>query len=123
MLVLIVEDDPMIAMDLEDIVHEQMSADILFGESVATARCLLEEPLDFALFDVDVPGGKTYALAATLQRRNVPFAFVSGSCRGELPRELQGVPFVAKPYSPVDVSRTIREVANRARQPKALAAA
>lgn len=123
MLVLIVEDDPMIALDLEDIVRSQLRADVVFGESVRTAAPLLDQPLDFALFDVDLKDGKSHDLAATLQRRNVPFAFVSGSRRQDLPRGLQSVPFVPKPYSPAEIGRTIREIAaRRVHAPAALVA-
>lgn len=108
MLVLIVEDDPMVALDLEDIILEQASADILVGRSLESAAPLIDRPLDFALFDIDLADGKTHGLAAALKRRNVPFAFVSGSRRQDLPADLQTVPFVAKPYSVADIAQALQ---------------
>jgi hypothetical protein len=38
-------------------------------------------------------------VAQALRARAIPFAFVSGSHRLELPPELVGTPFIAKPYA------------------------
>jgi DNA-binding response OmpR family regulator len=113
MLVLIVEDDPMVALDLEDIVLACVPAAVMIGNSVESATPLLDEPIDFALLDVDLPDGNSFGVAASLQRRNVPFAFVSGSRRQDMPAHLQRVPFVAKPYSPGEITGAMRAAGSR----------
>src|SRR3712207_1552065 len=78
--ILILEDDPFIALDLQCIVEGEGHTASVCG-AVAEARRLAEglaRDLDFALLDVDVTDGKSYGFACWLAERGVPFAFVSG---------------------------------------------
>ena len=99
MRIMILEDDPLIALDLQSIVegcgHEVSH---LCG-TLAAMRASLDDALDFAFLDVDLPDGKSYELAARLDERRVPFAFVSGSRPGELPENLRHARFIPKPYN------------------------
>ena len=101
--VLIVEDDPLVSSHLESIVMQTIETDVVVGASVAEAEAALSDHVDFAFLDVDVLDGTTYAFAAALSASGVPFAFVSASNRDEVPVALRGVPFVAKPYTTVDI--------------------
>jgi DNA-binding response OmpR family regulator len=95
--ILILEDDPFIALDLQSIVEgERHLASVC--STVAEARRLAAGDLDFALLDVDVTDGKSYGVACALAERGVPFAFVSGSKPGELPPALRDARFIAKPF-------------------------
>lgn len=111
MLVLIVEDDPLVAMDLEDAVVEHTLATVIIGATVKTTWPLLDEPVDMAFIDIDLTDGKTHQLAKMLQDRNVPVVFVSGSPRSELPECLRKAPFVPKPFSHATLGRAIARVA------------
>lgn len=104
--VLIVEDDPFIAMDIESAVAEQLGegAELIVVESVAEARRIAGRELSCALLDIDVVGGKTFDVANLLQKSGIPFAFVSGSAPSEVPAALRNARFLRKPFS-------IREVA------------
>jgi len=104
--VLIVEDDPFIAMDIESAVAEQLGGDaeLIVVESVAEARRIVARDLSCALLDIDVIGGKTFDVANLLQKAGIPFAFVSGSAPSEVPAPLRNARFLRKPFS-------IREVA------------
>ena len=104
--ILIVEDDPFIAMDIESAVAEQLGADaeLIVVESVAEARRAASRQLSCALLDIDVVGGKTFEVASALQQTGTPFAFVSGSAPHEVPAPLRNARFLRKPFS-------IREVA------------
>lgn len=110
MLVLIVEDNPIIALDLRDLVMENTDADVVMSGTVASTAELLDQPFDFAFFDVDLPDGKSYGLASQMLARNIPFVFVSGSRRKDLPAELRDVPFVSKPFLPCDIARALRRM-------------
>ncbi|PTM40245.1 response regulator [Bosea sp. 124] len=105
--VLIVEDDPFIAMDIESAVAEQLgaSAELIVVESVTQARRASAAKLSCALLDIDVVGGKTFDVAADLLQSGTPFAFVSGSTPSDVPEALRTVRFLRKPFS-------IREIAN-----------
>ena len=97
MRILILEDDPFIALDLQCIVEGEGHTASVCG-AVAEARRQLVDGLDFALLDVDVTDGKSYGLACALAERGVPFAFVSGSKPGELPPALRDARFIPKPF-------------------------
>lgn len=99
MRILILEDDPLIALDLRDIVEECGHEVIGLCDTISELRTLLDRAADFALLDVDLPDGKSYDLATRLSADRVPFAFLSGSRRGELPEHLRSARFVSKPYN------------------------
>lgn len=103
--VLIVEDDPFIAMDIESAVVEELGAEaeLVVVESVAEANRAAAQSFSCALLDIDVVGGKTYDVATALQRRGTPFAFVSGSAPHEVPPQLRAARFLRKPFSTREV--------------------
>jgi len=107
MRILILEDDPLIALDLQDTVEDEGHEVVATCASIAAARARLAEPIDFALLDVDVTDGKSFDIAAALLCRGIPFAFVSGSRRDELPAHLASAAFVEKPFFPAAVIRTL----------------
>lgn len=107
--ILILEDEPLVALDLESMVAAAANSEIAWSPSVAGAQTALAEPLDFALLDIDVLDGKTFDLARRLEERGTPFAFVSGSRIDEVPIELRDAPFIRKPFRPQDIARVIAE--------------
>lgn len=98
MRVLILEDNPFIGLDLQSIVESEGHEVVRLCGSLAQAREGLPANLDFALLDVEVRDGTSYEFAALLATRRIPFAFVSGSKRKDVPAHLQDAPFVAKPF-------------------------
>jgi len=104
--VLLVEDEPFISMQIEDIVKDTVPSVVIVKSSVREAKVALSDPVHFAMLDVDVTNGKTYEVAQLLVGKHIPFVFVSGSLRKELPPELQDIPFIAKPF----VDEEIRDV-------------
>ncbi|WP_377843813.1 response regulator [Bosea sp. UC22_33] len=108
--VLIVEDDPFIAMDIESAVAEQLGdgVELIIVESVAEARRMTAKQLACALLDIDVVGGKTFDVASILQETGTPFAFVSGSAPHEVPAELRGARFLRKPFSTREVAAFVK---------------
>ena len=113
--VLIVEDDPLVALDLQAIVSEAADAEVAVAHSVRDARRVLDDAaFDAALLDIDVLDGKTFEVAEMLAERGTPFAFVSGARREDVPPALQHAPFLPKPYDPQDIERTF--LARLARQ-------
>ena len=115
-LILIVEDDPFIAMDIESAVSEELGdeAELVVVESLSQARRAADQPLDCALLDIDVVGGKTFAIAARLRAKGTPLAFVSGSAPSEVPPELRDVRFVRKPFSAGELGRFVSKALRKA---------
>ncbi len=107
--VLIVEDEPMVAMDLEATVREIISAEVVVVASVSGARRAMAAPLDFAFLNIEVTDGKTFEIALELQRNEVPFVFVSGSRSEALPPDLRSAPFIPKPFDRRQIERILRK--------------
>lgn len=110
MRVLILEDDPLIAMDLQMIVegcgHEVVGP----CETIACAVRHLGTEFDLAFLDVDLPDGKSFDLARKLEAKRVPFIFVSASTRQDLPDGLRNACFIAKPYGHAAIRRSLEQV-------------
>jgi CheY-like chemotaxis protein len=105
--ILIVEDDPFIAMDIETAVAEQFgpAAELIVVDSVSLAqRAATGANLSCALLDIDVVGGKTFEVAANLLQKGTPFAFVSGSTPSDVPEPLRQVRFLRKPFSTREIT-------------------
>src|SRR5882757_11380442 len=77
--VLIVEDDPIIALDFEDTILGLGVKTVRTAASVARALDLIEQrPPDFALLDVGLIREKSFAVAERLDALKIPFVFVTG---------------------------------------------
>jgi CheY-like chemotaxis protein len=99
--VLIVEDDPIIALDFEDTLLGFGVKTVRAAATVARALALIEErPPEFALLDVSLIHEKSFAVAERLTALNIPFAFVTGySADAHLPAAFVNKPRLSKPYS------------------------
>jgi DNA-binding response OmpR family regulator len=105
--ILILEDDPFIALDLQAIVENAGHEVVGVFDSLVDARAHLADAFDFALLDIDVVDGKSFEIASSLLERKVPFAFVSASQRSELPVHLRGASFIPKPFQEESIVRSI----------------
>ncbi len=77
--VLVVEDDPIIALDFEDTILRFGVRAVRTAGSVAGALQLIEERApDFALLDIGLVREKSFAVAERLEALGIPFAFVTG---------------------------------------------
>ena len=77
--ILIVEDEPLVAMLLEDIVLE-LGFDVV-GPALrfeAAVQLAQSEPVDAAILDVNLGNCRSYPLAERLTAANIPFAFATG---------------------------------------------
>jgi DNA-binding NtrC family response regulator len=99
--VLIVEDDPIIALDFEDTILGFGVKTVRTVGSVAKAlEMIAERAPDFALLDVGLVREKSFAVAERLEAMKVPFAFVTGyGVHSAFPAVFAGKPTLPKPYS------------------------
>ena len=99
--VLIVEDDPIIALDFEDTLLGFGVKNVRTANSVAKALVMIaERQPDFALLDVSLIREKSFAVAERLEALKVPYAFVTGyGADALLPAAFSGRQRLAKPYS------------------------
>ncbi|HEV7277016.1 MAG TPA: response regulator [Devosiaceae bacterium] len=102
--VLILEDEPLVAFALEDMLLELGSQDVRLATTIAEAfRFLDAHTPDIAVLDVNIRGERSYGVACELIRRGVPFVFATGYGDAEHPEALKTVPTLTKPYSPDDL--------------------
>jgi CheY-like chemotaxis protein len=97
--VLIVEDDPIIALDFEDTVIRLGVKTVRAASSVSRALQLIDERApDFVLLDVGLVREKSFAVAERLEALGIPFVFVTGySTDVALPATLAQKPRLPKP--------------------------
>lgn len=114
--VLILEDEPLISMNLEGIVEATVQSVVVVKASVAEGEKVIGQPFDFVLLDVDLTNGATHGIARTLIERQIPFSFVSGSRRMDLPAELRGMPFIEKPYRPDEIVSAVLSAQEKKRE-------
>jgi DNA-binding response OmpR family regulator len=112
--VLILEDEAMIAGWIESILS---AAGWSVVGPVATLERALEAidrgRLDAALLDVRVNGHDAYAVADVLMGRGIPFIFVSGFTRKQMPPGYRNCAYIAKPFTPDAILALLEEVVGR----------
>ena len=97
--VLIVEDDPIIALDFEDTILGFGVKTVRTAAGVARALQMIgDRAPDFALLDVGLVREKSFAIAERLDALKIPFVFVTGyGADLRLPAAFAGRPMLAKP--------------------------
>jgi CheY-like chemotaxis protein len=113
--VLIVEDDPIIALDFEDTILGFGVKTVRAAGSVARAlKAIDERRPDFALLDVGLVREKSFAVAERLEALGIPFAFVTGyGAEVRLPPEFMQTPRLPKPC-PADALAAVLKSCRRA---------
>ncbi|MCB8838865.1 response regulator [Aurantimonas sp. VKM B-3413] len=108
MKILIVEDEPIIALDLEEIVQNRSKAEVLLASNLLEAFQMLDEGVDFALLDINLgcPEETSLPLAQRLLRDQVPFCFVSSSL-DRLPESFGAIPQINKPFEAREVENVL----------------
>jgi DNA-binding LytR/AlgR family response regulator len=104
--ILVVEDDYLIAADLEASLAEVGAMVVGPASSISDALQIIasSDRLDAAVLDVNIRGERVYAVADALRERGVPFVFATGYDVGVLPARYADVPRCDKP---LDLSRLL----------------
>jgi CheY-like chemotaxis protein len=108
--VLLVEDDPIIALDFEDTILGLGVKNVRTAAGVARAlQMIADRAPDFALLDVSLVREKSFAIAERLDALKIPFAFVTGySSEVRLPEAFMGRPRLLKPCSTEALETALR---------------
>jgi DNA-binding response OmpR family regulator len=109
--ILLVEDDPLICLDLEVSLSE-LGATVTAAADVATAlKIVAAAALDFAVLDFELGAETSAPIARVATTRNVPFLYLSGyGEHDERFVDWPGIAVLAKPISAVTVARRVREI-------------
>ena len=98
--ILIVEDEPLIAMMLEDFL-ETLGHKV--HASCETIECSLDAVddggFDVAILDVNINGESVWPVAHRLREKNIPFVIATGGHVEPPPPEFARVPVIEKPYT------------------------
>lgn len=111
--ILIVEDSPLIAMDLAQMLADENLPGAVIAASLAEARAALADgAFDIALLDVTLPDGRADALLGELGGARV--AIVSAYGPDELSGYFSGLPHLSKPVRQDLLSAFVRDYAEAA---------
>ncbi len=107
--ILVVEDEFLVAVQIESILRGAGWRVIGSAGTLASAVSLARKSeCDAAVLDVNLRGERVDDVAAILSDRRIPFLFVSGYGRGNLPAAFrESVGFLAKPFSDQMLVQTV----------------
>jgi DNA-binding response OmpR family regulator len=109
--IMIAEDEPLIALMLEDILGELGYRVQGVAATMDDAMALAAEPaLDGAILDCNLGGGMVWPVAARLRARSLPFLFATGGGSVSLPPEFRDAPHLPKPYTMTAVAQALERL-------------
>ena len=105
---LIVEDDGLFALAMTEMLADLgcVIVDVAPGLARALAAAEFHE-LDLAVVDVNLGDEKAFRVAHMLMAREVPFLFATGADREAIPTVFDGVPTLAKPFTPPQLAAAL----------------
>ena len=109
--VLIVEDDPVIALEAEAALSEAGFEIAGLANSVERGLAAIHAGhCDVVVLDANLRGESVEPLTSLLQRRGTPFFFISGYGRVHLPAAFLDAALVSKPFTRDELTRAVREM-------------
>ncbi len=109
--IFIAEDEPLIAMVLEDILDELGYALAASAATFAQAEQMMATTgFDAAILDADLGGQESFPLADHLRSAGIPVLFATGRGRGNLPERFRESIVIEKPYVLNCVARALERV-------------
>jgi DNA-binding response OmpR family regulator len=106
--ILVVEDETLVAMLVEDALHEAGYAVIGPARTVSEAMRLLEDdPPHVVVLDLNLAGESSGIVADTLAARGIPFLLATGYGAAGVPAQHRNAPVLAKPYDPADLTAAV----------------
>jgi CheY-like chemotaxis protein len=106
--VLVVEDEFLVAMDIESML-EQLGCRVVASVPRLLKALDVASSLDFdlAVLDINLAGEVVYPLAFRLAQRGTPFLFTTGYSTSSLPNELSDRPLLRKPVTLTSLKKTV----------------
>ncbi|MEX2454936.1 MAG: response regulator [Rhodospirillaceae bacterium] len=107
--ILIVEDQYLIAMDMELMAESCGCSVIGSAGNVADALDLVRrETPDCAFLDINLGDERVWPVAERLRDAGVPFVLTTGYAKDDVPSAFEGYPVVSKPIALEDLRRALR---------------
>jgi len=113
--ILVLEDEPLIAMALEDWLAE-LGHDTVgpVASAPAALAAIAATSPDAAILDVTLRGGDSYGVAAALRERGIPFVFATGRDVAAIDARFADAPILTKPFQEDAVRRVLAALLGRA---------
>jgi CheY-like chemotaxis protein len=111
--VLVVEDEALVAMLIEDMIHD--SGDEMVGSACRLSDALVlaqEAQADVALLDINLGGALAYPVADVLRQRGVPIVFTTGYGAAGVSERFQDCPILDKPFDQPSLEKAIHAILN-----------
>lgn len=106
--VLIVEDEPLLVMNIEDMLAELGHQVMAVATRIDDALQLAERSgFDLAFLDINIAGSKTFPVAAILRKRGIPFIFTTGYGTDGLIDGYRAAHLLTKPFDVRDLDSMI----------------
>jgi CheY-like chemotaxis protein len=109
--VLVIEDEALVAMLIEDMIHdsgdEMVGAASTLTDALALAR---DAQADVALLDINLGGALAYPVADVLRERGMPIVFTSGYGSAGLIERFQDCPILDKPFDQYSLEKAIHTI-------------
>jgi len=106
--ILIVEDEPLVAMDMENILEDLGVSIVGPAASVSKALALVEAGgFDGAFLDVNLRGERVDAVADALAAKGLPFVFTTGHGIDGIPAAHRHRPMLSKPFRDADITSVL----------------
>ncbi|GEO42253.1 response regulator [Skermanella aerolata] len=103
--ILVVEDEPLVAMVLESIIEDMGASLVGPAASVEKALALIEAGgFTGALLDVNLRGERVDAVADALAAKGLPFVFTTGHGIDGIPAAHRHRPMLSKPFRDADIT-------------------
>ncbi|NDV88951.1 response regulator [Aurantimonas aggregata] len=115
--ILIIEDEALIAMEMQEAVEAAGGTVLGPVPSVQEAMALISagRAIDAAILDIRLTDGISIAVAQRLKSSGVPLIFVTGYDGWHMPDDLEDVPVYQKPNDPENVVRVLFDTWRRVR--------
>ncbi|MFC5438348.1 response regulator [Rhodanobacter umsongensis] len=111
--VLIVEDDPVVAMVVEDILRD-MGYEVLINITLEHAMFELDDgEVDAVLLDMQLRGKDARPLVLELLARKLPFLVLSGADQTALINEFPQIRVLPKPFGKATLEEAVRDLLGR----------
>ena len=111
--ILVVEDEPLIAMMLEDFLealgHRVHASCDNLGDAITECE---KGGFDLAILDVNLKGELVWPAASALRAKGLPFVIASGGHVEPPPAEFADVPLLEKPYTIDRITPVLLQASN-----------
>ncbi len=116
--ILVVEDQAIIALDLENLFYDNSVGQVLWARGLEQARKVLatNSKIDLALLDLHLGTGSGFDLVDELKARGIAIVLASGFAASQVMHEKgRDLPLVEKPYHPGNLLKVVSEIMAKGR--------